>query len=66
MVRIPHSIAQTAAIDENSMVEPVGKNGHIVVSKSKTYQLDTLLKKIRQTNKHKEALTGLPIGEEAW
>ncbi len=65
-IRLPGSMIKALDMSEGTSVDIHLEKDHIVVSKSKTYQLADLLSKITPHNKHSEVATGPALGEEVW
>ena len=65
-IRLPGAIIKALEMSEGTAVDIHVEKNHIVVSKSKSYQLADLLSKITPGNKHSEINSGQPLGEEIW
>jgi antitoxin MazE len=67
-IRIPKAYATEVGLKEESEVDVSLKNGKLVVVpvEKPGLTLKTLLAKITDENKHREADTGSAVGREAW
>lgn len=67
-VRIPRSVAQDTCLGSGKSVDLTVCDGHIVISPAqiKRFTLDELLKRVTRQNRHVEAFTGNPVGQETW
>ncbi len=63
-LRIPSSIAEKLGIVEDTPVELIVENNHLVIQK--VYSLASLLAQITAENIHSEIDTGPSIGKEIW
>lgn len=66
-VRIPKAFAEQARLEENSTVEISIDGERITLAPAqKPWHLDALLRKISDSNLHREADWGKKRGKEAW
>jgi antitoxin MazE len=67
-LRLPKAFALDAQLDDNSLVEVLFVDGHIVIKpvSSPTWTLEQLLQDVTSENIHCEADTGEAVGNEAW
>jgi len=62
-LRIPRAFSKDTKISDGSVVDMTMKKGDIVI-KPKVYDLQTMLSKITDSNKHDEVDMGKPLGRE--
>jgi antitoxin MazE len=67
-VRIPAGFAETAGLEEGTVVDLKIRAGRLVVvpAESPKYVLHQLVKRITPKNSHRLVDWGKPIGKEAW
>ena len=67
-LRIPHSYAKVANIEEGNEVNLKLYKNKIIIEKEpkKSYSLKNLLSVINKKNLHKEIKTGKRVGKEIW
>ena len=65
-LRIPKDIANTLAVDDNSLLDlELSKDGLLLKPRKKS-RLEELVSKIDKTNIHKEVSTTKAVGNEEW
>jgi antitoxin MazE len=68
-LRIPRSVAAEAGVEEGAPIDLRVEDGAIVarpLTARVTYDLKTLLRKVKKSNLHGEVSTGRRRGREAW
>ena len=67
-VRIPRPFAEESRLHEDSAVDVSVRNGKLVVVPvaEPRVSLEDLVGRITPRNRHKEAETGKPVGNEVW
>jgi len=67
-LRIPKAFAQSAQLENNSVVEISLEEGRIVIKPvlPQRLSLDQLLSGVTSDNIHREIDTGIAVGDEAW
>jgi antitoxin MazE len=67
-VRIPASFAETAGLEEGTIVDLKVRGGRLLVipAASLKYDLRQLVKRITRKNSHRLVDWGRPVGKEAW
>jgi antitoxin MazE len=67
-IRIPRAFARETRIDDGTEVDLSLQSGRLVITpvQKKRYNLNSLLAKVRNSNRHSETDWGDPVGGEAW
>ena len=67
-LRIPAAFAETAGLEEGSVVELKVRAGRLIVIRAESlrYDLHQLVGRITPKNRHRLADWGKPVGKEAW
>ncbi|MGA7873528.1 MAG: AbrB/MazE/SpoVT family DNA-binding domain-containing protein [Candidatus Binatus sp.] len=67
-VRIPAVFAETAGLEEGTVVDLKVRRGRLLVipAESPAYDLHQLVKRLTPKNRHRLVDWGKPIGKEAW
>lgn len=67
-LRIPAGFAETAGLDEGTVVELKVRAGRLIVvpAESPRYDLRQLVGRITRKNSHRLIDWGKPVGKEAW
>jgi len=67
-IRIPKAFADEVGLDQGSEIDIQIVDGQIVIKpvKKLTYDLETLLSQVIESNLHAEVDTGTATGDEVW